>query len=262
MSLLSEERKKLILEELDTHGKVHVVALAEKLQVSNETIRRDLEALVKTEKLKRVYGGAIKSSYRGGEPPYQQRQIMNHEQKIAIGKRASLLIEDGDTIFLDTGTTVLECARMIEAKKRLTIITNSLSAANLLKESLAQALFQGKLIILGGEISPEQQSISGHLSEEMLKNFYVDKAFLSVGGISVQTGISDYDLNESTISKIVISHAKEVIVLADQSKIGVHSFSTIAPLKMVDAIVSDRHPPASWLPSLEQTGVTWMKAEL
>ena len=111
MSLLAEERQKIILEEMDIHGKVLVVPLAKRFQVSNETVRRDLEALVKTNKLKRVYGGAVKTSYPEGEPPYQQRQIINFDAKQAIGQEASLLINDGDTIFLDTGTTILELAR-------------------------------------------------------------------------------------------------------------------------------------------------------
>ncbi|MEK3888100.1 DeoR/GlpR family DNA-binding transcription regulator [Bacillus sp. FSL K6-3431] len=261
MSLLSEERKKIIMDEIDIRGKVRVVSLAEQLQVSNETIRRDLEALEKTEKLKRVYGGAVKSSYEDGEPPYQQRQIINREEKISIGKQASLLINDGDTIFLDTGTTVLEAAKFIEGFKRLTIITNSLPTANFLKDSLSQGLFRGKLIILGGEVSPDQQSVSGYLCEEMLKNFYVDKAFLSVGGVSVKTGISDYDLNESAISKIVTSYSNEVIVLADHSKIGVQSFSSIITLDKIDVIISDKEPPTSWTSILEQKSVEWIAAK-
>ncbi|MBS4179549.1 DeoR/GlpR family DNA-binding transcription regulator [Lederbergia citrea] len=258
MSLLAEERKKIILEELDTQGKVQVLALAEQLQVSSETIRRDLDSLVKTEKIKRVYGGAVKISYDDGEPPYQERQIINRDAKMAIGKQASLLIEDGNTIFLDTGTTILEFARFIEGKRGLTIVTNSLPTASLLKESLSQGLFRGKLIILGGEISPDQQSVSGYLCEEMLKNFHVDKAFLSVGGVSIQTGISDYDLNESVISKIATTQSKEVIVLADHSKIGVQSFSHIADLDMIDVIISDKKLPASWSAKLEQNEVTWI----
>lgn len=261
MSLLSEERKKLILEKIDTYGKVHVVSLAEQLQVSSETIRRDLDSLVKTEKLKRVYGGAVKISNDEVEPPYQQRQIINRDEKIAIGKQASLLINDGDTIFLDTGTTILEFARYIDGNKRLTFITNSLPTANLLNDSLSQGLIRGKLIILGGEISPDQRSVSGHLCEEMLKNFYVDKAFLSVGGVSIDSGISDYDPNESAISKQVAYNSKEVIVLADNSKMGVQSFTSVVALDKVDIIVSDKNPPPSWVPTLEQKGVKWIAAE-
>lgn len=245
---------------MDIHGKVLVVPLAKRFQVSNETVRRDLEALVKSNKLKRVYGGAVKTSYSEGEPPYQQRQIINFEAKQAIGKEASLLINDGDTIFLDTGTTILELARSIQGVKGLTILTNSLPTANLIKESLFQRVFTGKLIILGGEVSTDQQSISGYLCEEMLRKFYVDKAFISVGGVSIQTGISDYDLNESKVSEIALSMSKEVIILADQNKIGVQSFSSISPLDKVNVIISDKNPPSAWNKALETQGVSWITA--
>ncbi|MCJ7842230.1 DeoR/GlpR family DNA-binding transcription regulator [Lederbergia sp. NSJ-179] len=261
MSLLSEERKKLLIDEIDTHGKVRVSELAQKLNVSNETIRRDLEALEKHKKLKRVYGGAVKVSYEDGEPPYQQRQIIHYTEKKLIGRRAASLIKDGDTIFLDTGTTVLKLAEFIKNLNRLMILTNSLPAANVLKDSLAQGLFRGKVILLGGELSPDQQSVSGHLCEEMLKNFYVDKAFLSVGGVSLKNGISDYDFNESSISKLAATNAKEVIVLADHSKIGVQSFTKITTLDQVDAIICDKKQPPSWEVVLEQKNVDWIMAD-
>ncbi|WP_313886513.1 DeoR/GlpR family DNA-binding transcription regulator [Bacillus sp. SD088] len=261
LSLLSEERKRLLIDELDTHGKVRVSDLAQKLEVSNETIRRDLEALEKVKKLKRVYGGAVKISYEDGEPPYQQRQIIQGTEKKLIGKKAASLIKDGDTIFLDTGTTILNLAKFIKNLNRLMILTNSLPVANVLKDALAQGLFRGKVILLGGELSPDQQSVSGYLCEEMLKNFYVDKAFLSVGGVSLKTGISDYDFNESSISKLAATNAKEVIVLADYSKIGVQSFTKITTLEQVDVMICDKKPPSSWESELDKKNVDWILAE-
>ncbi|GIN56131.1 DeoR/GlpR family DNA-binding transcription regulator [Lederbergia ruris] len=261
MSLLSEERKRLLIDELDAHGKVRVSDLAQKLNVSNETIRRDLEALEKVKKLKRVYGGAVKVSYEDGEPPYQQRQILHDTEKKLIGRKAASLIQNGDTIFLDTGTTILNLAKFIKNLNRLVILTNSLPAANVLKDSLAQGLFRGKVILLGGELSPDQQSVSGHLCEEMLKNFYVDKAFLSVGGVSLKNGISDYDFSESSISKLAATNAKEVIVLADHSKIGVQSFTKITTLEQVDAIICNEKPPSSWESVLEQKNVDWIMVD-
>lgn len=255
--MLAEERRKIILEEIDTYGKVQVVAMAERLNVSMETIRRDIDAIVDAENVRRVHGGAIKITYPDGEPSYQHRKDMNLKAKQSIGKEASELINDGDTIFLDTGTTVQQLARFIKGKERLIIITNSLPTAMLLNESLAQNKFTGKLIMLGGEVSTDQQTISGKVCEEMLKNFYVDKAFLSVGGISIRRGVSDYDLNESEISKIACSISKETIVLADNSKIGVQSFSLIAPLNSINAIISDVKPPTTWDEQLKLIDVTW-----
>ncbi|BBI30857.1 DeoR/GlpR family DNA-binding transcription regulator [Cohnella abietis] len=260
MSLLSEERKQHILIQLDTIGKVRVISLAEQLQVSNETIRRDLFVLEEEGRLKRVYGGAIKVQYDEGEPPYQQRQILNYEAKKTIGYRAVDLIQDGNTIYMDTGTTIHELARSLKDKKRITVITNSLTVANLLTESLSQALFSGRVIILGGEISPEQQSVNGYLPQEMLKNLYVDKAFVSVGGISIETGISDYDMNDSVITRMAISKAKEVIILVDYSKISIQAFCHIAPLELIDVVVCEKEHPKAWAQELDMKGITWITA--
>ncbi len=261
MSLLSEERKNYILEQLHQFNKVKVVSLARHLQVSNETIRRDLDVLEKQGFLKRVYGGAVRRLYPAGEPPYQQRQDLNHEAKRMIGEMAAGLLQDGDTLVIDTGTTVLEMARAIRDKKRLTILTNSLPVASLLLESINHQLFTGKVILLGGELNPEQQSSSGVLCEEMLTKFHIDKAFISVGGVSLTTGISDYDVNESMMSKVMISVSKEVIVLADQNKMGVQAFCQIAPLDAVDVLISDFPEPASWSGELEAKGITWILAQ-
>ncbi|MBR2568627.1 MAG: DeoR/GlpR transcriptional regulator [Paenibacillus sp.] len=260
MSLLSEERKQYILEQLDSTGKVRVVLLAEQLQVSNETIRRDLAVLEEEERLRRVYGGAVKVQYETGEPPYQQRQVLHHEAKQKIGRCAAMLIQDGNTVYMDTGTTIHELARVLKGRKRITVITNSLTVASLLRDSLAQGLFSGRIIILGGEISPDQQSVSGHLCLDMLRHFYVDKAFISVGGVSILTGISDYDMNDTVISKAAAANAKEVIVLADYSKMGIQAFCHITPLDQVDVVVCDQPYPPSWGQELELKGITWIVA--
>ncbi len=262
MSVLAEERKRIILEELNRNGKVKVEPLAKQFQVSNETIRRDLDGLEQQGMLKRVYGGAVKESYSNGEPPYVQRQSLNQKAKQAIGRRAAALLKDGDTIVIDTGTTVLELARSIQGVKQLTVLTTSIPVASMLIDSLNQGMFSGKVILLGGEINSEQQSISGPLCEKMLQTFYVDKAFVSIGGISLATGISDYDINESMVSRIMTEVAKEVVVLADRSKIGVQAFCKIVSLDAVDVIISDQEPPSSWQAELEERGITWMITDL
>lgn len=261
MSILSEDRKQVILEELNSHGKVKVLSLAERLEVSSETIRRDLDVLEQQGRLKRVYGGAVKENYAQGEPPYHQRQDMNLLAKKMIGQRAAEFLADGDTVVIDTGTTMLEFARAIKGKKRLTVLTNSLPVASLLAESLNEHVFTGKVVLLGGELNPEQQSMSGSLTEKMLETFHIDKAFISVGGISLSTGISDYDISESMMSKTMAEVSKAVFVLADQSKIGVQAFCNIASLDAVNVIISDQDKPAPWVNELENKGITWVTAE-
>lgn len=261
MSLLSEERKILLLEELDSFGKIKVSDVAKRFQVSNETIRRDLEVLEEENKLKRVYGGAVKASYSEGEPAFQQRKVFNDDEKEKIGRTAADFIKDGDAIFLDVGTTTMKVASMIRNRKNIIIVTNSLSVANVLQESLHQGLFSGQVIILGGELSSRQLSLTGPITESILTDTYIDKAFLSVGGISLQAGITDYDVNEVAISRLAVKNAKEVIVLADYSKIGVQAFTKVANFDDIDVIVCDNKPPATWENILVEKNVDWIETK-
>lgn len=260
MSVLAEQRKQSILEWLEKEGKVMVIPLATYLDVSTETIRRDMAVLEKEGKLKRVYGGAIKPIFHNEEAPYRLRQKSYQKEKKAIGKAAAELIRDGSTIAIDVGTTPLELAKAIQGKKRLTVLTNSLPVAVCLLESLSQGKFTGKVILLGGEANPEQQSINGPICERMARQFRVDQAFLSVGGISLTNGVTDYDLNEASMSRTLAESAQEVIVLADHSKLGVSNFASTLPLEQVDVIVTNTECPMDWTETLAKISVLWIQA--
>ncbi|KZN97393.1 DeoR/GlpR family DNA-binding transcription regulator [Aeribacillus pallidus] len=261
MSILPEERKNAILQELDRTGKVKVIDFAEQFQVSQETIRRDLMILEEKGLLKRVYGGAVKKSYQGTEPPFVQRKIVNQEAKIKIGKAAAKLISDGDTIVIDVGTTALELARSIENKKEITILTNSLPVSSVLTDLLNQKMFSGEVLLLGGQLNPKQQSVGGRLTEKMLSQFHIDKAFISAGGVSIDGGVSDYDLTETSVSQEMIHVSKEIILLVDHSKIGVDAFCKICPLEKVDVIVCDQPIPKGWKNHKKTNGINWITAD-
>ncbi|MDQ0163785.1 DeoR/GlpR family DNA-binding transcription regulator [Aeribacillus alveayuensis] len=259
-TILPEERKNAIIQELERTGKVKVLDFAEKFQVSPETIRRDLVILEEKGLLKRVYGGAVKKSYQAGEPPFLHRTTVNQEAKIKIGKAAANLIEDGDTVIIDVGTTMLEFAKAIENKEGITIMTNSLPVCSVLTEALNVKKFSGNVLLLGGQLNPKQQSIGGRLTEKMLEEFHVDKAFISAGGVSIDGGVSDYDLTESAVSQAMIQASKEVILLADYSKIGVDAFCKICPLEKVDVLVCDQPLPKGWENNKKINGINWVTA--
>ncbi|NHW38717.1 DeoR/GlpR transcriptional regulator [Paenibacillus aceris] len=261
MSLLGQERREYILQTLLRNGKVKVLPMAEELGVSSETVRRDLDALELEGHLQRVYGGAVRSSYQNGEPTFVQRTQLYVDAKKKIGERAAQLIEDGDTIALDVGTTMMELAKAIQGKRNLTILTNSLPIASYLSEALNSNRFSGKVFLLGGQLNPEQQSITGPLCEQIMEQFYLNKAFLSIGGISLTGGVTDYDLNETYITKKFAKSAREVIVLADQSKIGVQAFVHIMPLDQIDVIVSDQPYPKEWKETIDQKDIYWITSE-
>jgi DeoR family transcriptional regulator, fructose operon transcriptional repressor len=248
-----DERIEYILEQLKKHHKVKVNELANYFNVTMETVRRDLDTLADDGLVKRVYGGAVSVTYMQGEPPLNNRKSVMKEAKEAIGITASQLIKDGSVIAIDTGTTVIELADAIKNKKDLTIVTSSLTVSSILSEKFRNGDFHGELIILGGQINPDQESITGSIAEAQLTQFNVDQAFISVGGMSLQNGFSDYDLNETIISKRMMDSAKEIIVLADHSKIGVDAFCKMASFEQVDAVVCSEALPASWRnhPSIE-----------
>ncbi|WP_146810632.1 DeoR/GlpR family DNA-binding transcription regulator, partial [Aneurinibacillus danicus] len=241
MSLAFEHRKRTILKKLVTEEKIYVPDLAETLNVSSETIRRDLDRLEKEGKLKKVYGGAILANADRLEPPFAQKTIINQAEKRAIAKQAASLIEDGDIIMIGNGTTPLEIVRFLSDKKNITLITHS--APVLL---LAIEVFKGKTIFIGGEVDIHQQSTHGPLAELTLKQIKANKAFISAGGVSIEDGITDYDLNEAYMSRLLMERSEELIVLADHTKLGETTFSHICELNRVSTVISDWNCPREW----------------
>ncbi|AWX55644.1 DeoR/GlpR transcriptional regulator [Brevibacillus brevis] len=257
MSIQAVERKKNILDQLQATGKVNASTLARLFNVSMETIRRDLDLLEKEGLLKRVHGGAVKSNFELGEPPFVQRQSLMIESKQQVAKRAVQLIQNGDTIVLGGGTTIVELAHAIRGLTNLNILTNSLPTANVLLDSLYQGVFHGNVILLGGALNVEQHSSAGTICEKTLEVFHVNKAFISPGGISLN-GITEYALEESAISRKMIEVAKEAVILVDHSKLGMEAFCKVSPIHGVDVIVCDQDMPAAWKKQIDS--IEWITA--
>lgn len=182
------------------------------------------------------------------------------EEKKRIGQKAASLMEDGSTIVLDVGTTVLELAKEMKNKRNITVLTNSLLTANILLERLENNLFTGDVILLGGQLNPKQYSMSGKLTEMILDQFTIDQAFISVGGISLNNGLSDYDFDESMISKQMMDVSKKITVLADSSKLGKDTFCKFGSLEDVDTIVSDVPMPEHWQGNHLVKNINWISA--
>lgn len=261
MSISSEERKRVIVDQLKLDGRVKVPELSQRFAVSEETVRRDLLLLEREGLAKRVYGGAVPSKQTNYEPPYLQRQKEKAQEKERIGRAAAALVSSGDTIAIDVGTTTLELAKAIAGRERLTVLTNSLAVAYHLMESLNGGRFTGKIIVIGGELNPEQQSMSGTMAERTISQFRVDKAFISVGGVSPNRGISDYDLAETGMSRRMAEAAGQTIVLADDSKLNKEAFVEIVPLRSVHTIVSNVAAPREWTQLLRAHRLQWTVAQ-
>ncbi|AIQ60495.1 DeoR/GlpR family DNA-binding transcription regulator [Paenibacillus borealis] len=241
MSLTYEERRHTILSQLDLEGKVQVHFLAERFAVTTETIRRDLDRLEKEGRLRKVYGGAVRIRSGNNEPTFMKRSQMNLPDKQAIGRLAASLIQDGETVILDNGTTTLEIMRQLKDRAHVTVITNSVPVLNCALEQ-----FQGKIIFAGGEVNADYQAAVGITAHELLSQFKVNKAFISAGGLSLSEGITDYHLEEALISRKMMERAEESILVADHSKFGVTTFAQIAPMEHISMVLTDSGCSREW----------------
>ncbi|WP_433744054.1 DeoR/GlpR family DNA-binding transcription regulator [Falsibacillus pallidus] len=257
MSVFISDRHQAILKEIEVQGKIIVSHLADKMGVTPETIRKDLDYLESEKKLTRVHGGAVKYTPNINEPMFRQKMNVQLEEKKKIGKLASRYVNNGDTIMLDVGTTTYQLANSLNGLQRVTIVTNSLAAAEIINRRLENKMFDGKLIVLGGISNPEQKSVAGTLTRQMLSHFQFDKAFLSCGGVSMDD-VYDYDLEESLISESVIKQAKECFLLTDSSKLRKSSFCRICSLSDLDYIICDEPIPEEWKNYISSTSLKWI----
>jgi DeoR/GlpR family transcriptional regulator of sugar metabolism len=232
--MLTRDRQQAILELLDENGSIQVTDLVSRFAVSEMTVRRDLDALEHKGLLRRVHGGAVSDHGRSYEPPFLTRSLDYIEQKKRIGVAAASLVKNGESLALDVGTTTLEVARNLVGKKNLTIITPCFQIAALLSENPAI-----RLILTGGILRPGEHSLVGHLAERAFQEFYVDKLFLGAAGIDFQAGLTEYNLEDTLVKKAMLGSAKEIILVADSSKFNRVAFTAIAPLSIVNRLVTD-----------------------
>lgn len=229
---------------------VKVTDLMKEYGVSIETVRRDLEYLEKSGYLKRVYGGAVLHGLYGQEPAYEHREIVNYEEKKAIGAKTAELIDDGDTLIIDVGTTTLEVVHCLKGKKNLTVITN----ATLIAQEIVQN--EGcRVILLGGELRPGELAVSGHISDQNLQYFYANKLLMGVGGISLQSGCTDYHVEEANTRRIMLERSDMVIAVADYSKFGVTAMNFVCPPGRIDKLVTDWSTPSQTIREFREKGI-------
>lgn len=233
--IFSEERRARILKILNGSGNVFVSELAKQFRISEMTIRRDLTKLEREGAVLRTHGGAIIRDKISLELSFKEKAEKNIAEKERIGNFASNLIQSGETIFLDTGTTTLFIAKALGDKRNLTVVTNSLSAVcDLNSNSGIHTIF------LGGDVKPNGLYVCGPLTEKYLSKLHFDKAFLGTDGIDVKNGLMTTDTGLAKINQMVIGSTKEVIVVADHTKVGKFSFAVYAPLQKVDVFITSR----------------------
>lgn len=236
---------------------VKVSKLIEKFKVSIETIRRDLEFLEKEGLLKRVYGGAVLESVNGSELTANDRKTKFIEEKKEIGKLAAQYVKEGQSIALDVSTTNLEFARAVKkVVKRLTILTNSIEIATELS-----GMDNYTIILAGGVIRNQELCIIGDMAEEFIERFHIDIAFLSMSGISLNSGLTDYGIGEVQVKKKMMEVAQKKIVLADSSKFDVVSLLKVCDIDKVDTIITDSNLNINVLEKYIAAGIDLISGE-
>lgn len=247
--MFSIERQQIIKELVVQNNSVQVNELAIEFNVSESTIRRDLREMELKGLLSRTHGGATDVSRMNYEMSFKEKEIENSIEKQSIGEIGAALIQDGDSVILDAGTTTLEIAKRITAKN-ITIITNSLDIALELsnKENV-------ELIVAGGSLRQTTRAMVGKLTEDVFLNFKVDKAFVGVNGITLKDGFTTPNFIESHSKKAMIEVANKTIIVADSSKFNKVCFSKICNFKDVSSIITSNKLDKKIVREFEELGI-------
>ncbi len=244
------DRKSKVLQYIEERQTATVKDLCARFSISLATARRDLDSLAKKGKIQRVHGGAVALHSSPPEPPVVQRSMEHLEEKRRIARLAAQQVQDGETIFLGSGTTVAEVARELAARQNLTVITNSLPVIN----SLAGAA-SITVVCLGGILRMSELSMIGHLTEQSLAELHADKVILGVRGIDLHHGLTNDYLPETMTDRAILGAGEEVIVVADHSKCQRISQAHLADLSAIHTFVTDDAAPASFLEGLSAQGI-------
>jgi len=231
--MLTEERRARIRAVTDERAFISVHDLGLLLGVSEMTVRRDLDALVREGSLRRTHGGAV-SLRAVPNAPYHDRARTAVEEKRAIGEAAAALVRDGETILLTAGTTTAAMARALMGRRDLTVVTNAYLIVPVLAGERGI-----RLIVTGGEAREQTGSLIGPVAEQAIGQLRVDRAFLGTTAIDAEAGITNGDLDEAAVQRAVIRSARAVYVLADHTKFGKVSFAHVGPLTIAAAIITD-----------------------
>jgi DeoR family transcriptional regulator, fructose operon transcriptional repressor len=226
--LWHSQRRMKILSILKAEANARTSEIARQLGVSRETVRRDLKSLENEGLLDRVHGGAVMTEHES-EASFDKRRRLNWGEKLEIGRKAMDLLSPGMSVFLDAGTTTLAFAEQLRSGPEVTVITNSLSAAELLG---ADAL------LLGGRILSDVPACFGELTLSQIERFRADLAIISPTAVHAETGVTYYELHESEIARAMAGRAARTVVLADSSKIGATSRVVMAELSTVDHLIT------------------------
>jgi DeoR family fructose operon transcriptional repressor len=234
--MFAEQRKSIIIDLINQNGSVSLNKLVELLGVSKATIRRDLTELEQANHLQRTHGGAVSSNLSVFEADYSEKELEFLEEKRHIAKIAAELINEGDTVLLDSGTTTFEIARAIRNKK-ITLITNS---ATIIADMMHAKDCKMEIVSTGGIFRTNFRAFIGTSAEDFIRNIVPDKVFIAANGFSVKRGATTPNMTEASIKRVMIASGKKIFLVADSSKVNKEYLSIIVRPTEFDGIITDK----------------------
>jgi DeoR family transcriptional regulator of aga operon len=250
--LLAEQRRRKILDLIEQKGQITVQDLVERFSISAVTARGDLDALSSDGTVVRSHGGAVRRLEASQDYPLRLKQTLHHAEKVRIGRAAAELIQNNETVILDSGTTTAEIARHLKTRRlqSVTVITHALNVASELMDATGISV-----IMIGGLLRPVSCSLVGPQAEATLKEFRADRLFLAVDGFDLEIGPSTPDVLEAQLNGLMMRVSKEVNVVADFSKLGRRSVSRIGLLSDVHRLITDSRAPAEFSEALRKSKI-------
>jgi DeoR family transcriptional regulator of aga operon len=248
--MLIDERRQHILGLIQKHGRVLVGELSEELNISQITIRKDLDYLQSKGLIQRSHGGALRIQTSALiDPTLQEKQKQNFQEKERIAAAAVRMVEEGHCIILDSGTTTTAIAQGLKQFKQLTVITNAVNIA----AELAGTDFE--VILIGGTLRKNSFSLVGPLAEDNLEEMHADILFLGVDGFDLEVGVTTPNFLESRVNRAMVNAARQVVAVCDSSKFSRRSLSRIVPPKAIHQIITDRNLPQPTAEALRELGI-------
>jgi DeoR family transcriptional regulator of aga operon len=244
------ERQKQILSLLSQQGRLSVAEIVTQFSISEATARRDLETLASQGKVQRVHGGVIAVEQAPPELPILEREKEQADEKTRIGRVAASLVRNHETVFLGSGTTVLEIARHLRDHKNLTVITNSLPVLNILAGNK-----EITVVSLGGMLRESELSFIGHITEQALVEVRADKVFMGTRGVSLEHGLTNDYLQETLTDRAILKSGREVIIVADHTKVNRVATVQLAPLSQMFTFVTDSKADKKFVQALKRQDI-------
>jgi DeoR family transcriptional regulator of aga operon len=255
--MLAEQRRRKILDLLEQQGQITVRDLVDRFSISAVTVRSDLDALGATGAILRSHGGAVRQLEATRDYPLQLKASLHRDEKARIGKVAADLIQPGEVIILDSGTTTTEIARQLKLRNvhGVTIISNAINVIAELTDASGISV-----IGIGGVLRPVSQSFVGPQAEAMLRDLHADRLFLAVDGFDLESGPTTPDVLEAQLNGLMMQVSKRTTVVADFSKLGRRSVSRIGPGETIHCLITDLAAPDDFVQTLRTRGVEVIQA--